>query len=113
MEKLMKEASRMSYQPTLIGLTDAISLQGSQSGTTPLTTQDGPLIDESGQEVVLASLSARQAKERGLLTSGTYGLPGFTLSMPIAEVSDMFQQSLANRLRQKTDLLGSTLFKLT
>lgn len=104
----MSDQSKMSYQPMLGGLIDAISLPGSESGITPLTSPDGPMIDECGREVVLASLSARQAKERGLLTSGTYGLRGSIFS----ESADL-TQSLANRLRVKTDSLGSTLFRLT
>jgi hypothetical protein len=71
------------------------------------------MTDESGQAHALANLSPRQAKEKGLLTSGTYGPRGSTLSTPTAEVSDTFRQSLANKFRQLTASLGSTLFKLT
>src|SRR5690349_13834433 len=98
MEKLTSEVSRMSYQPTLLDLSDAISSQGSESGTTHSTSQDSQ--DPSGQALVRASLSARQAKERGLLTSGTYGRRGSTLSR-----SADLTQSLANRLRVRTDRL--------
>lgn len=61
-----------------------------------------------GREVVLASLSARQAEEAGLLTSGTYGRTG-----SISSRSAALQSSLANRLRARTASLGSTLYKLT
>lgn len=62
----------------------------------------------SGQEVAPANLSARQAKEAGLLTSGTYG-PRSTISSK----STTLQRFLENKLRRKTDLLGSTLYRLT
>lgn len=64
--------------------------------------------DVSEPSVVLANLSARQAKEMGLLTSGTYGPQPFTSSE-----SRGLTISLANRLRPRTDLLGSTLYALT
>lgn len=69
--------------------------------------QDGET-GQCGREVALVNLSPRQAKERGLLTSGTYGHTGSILY----EHNDL-SLSLANRLRAKTDLLGSTLYKLT
>ncbi|MDG3444519.1 hypothetical protein P5F91_28900, partial [Nitrospirillum amazonense] len=49
------------------------SSPASASGPMPSTKPVGPLIDQSGREVALANLSPRQAKERGLMTSGTYG----------------------------------------
>jgi hypothetical protein len=65
---------------------------------------DGTIRDQSGREVAGASLSARQVSELGLLTSGTYGQPGSTLS-----TSSSLQQLLESRLRAKTQILGSTL----
>lgn len=97
----------MYYQASLLDIPNAISSPASESGATPSDKQDGQTIDQSGQEVALASLSARQAKEQGLLTSGTYGRPSTGSS---ASVDLML--SLASKLRQRTDLLGSTLFKL-
>ena len=61
-----------------------------------------------GQDHALASLSARQAKDQGLLMSGTCG-PRFTTSSASADLT----LSLVNRLRLKTALLGSTLYTLT
>jgi hypothetical protein len=69
---------------------------------------DGTIRDQSGQLRSLASLSARQAKGLGLLTSGTSGQPGITLS-----ASDSLQSSLANSLRRLSDAGGWSLFKLT
>ena len=69
---------------------------------------DGPTTGPSGPAPARASLSARQAKAAGLLTSGTFGPPS-TGSSDSADLT----RSLASRLRRKTDLLGSTLYALT
>lgn len=87
---------------------NAISSPGLGSGATHLETPDGQTIDQCGQAPAPASLSARQAKERGLLMSGTYGLPGST-SLRSAALT----LSLVNRLKPRSAILGSTLFKLT
>lgn len=69
---------------------------------------DGPTTDKPGQAPARASLSARQAKEAGLLTSGIFGPHGTTSSASAA-----LQSSLASRLRAKTASAGSTLYTLT
>ena len=61
-----------------------------------------------GPAVARANLSARQAKELGLLTSGTSGLPSNGSS-----ASASLMSSLASRLRALTASCGSTLYKLT
>lgn len=61
----------------------------------------------SGQAPVPVNLSARQAKALGLLTSGTFGPRG-----SISSASAGLQSFLANRLRERTVSLGSTLYKL-
>jgi hypothetical protein len=66
------------------------------------------MIGQSSRRVSRASLSARQAKEKGLLTSGTCGLPA-----SISSESSSLQSSLASRYRARTASVGSTLFKLT
>jgi hypothetical protein len=86
---------------------NVISSPALEFGPTPFVGQDGPMIARSGLEVVHVNLSARQAKELGLLTSGTYG-PRSSISSNSADLA----LSLANRLRAKTHLLGSTLFRL-
>jgi hypothetical protein len=87
----------------------AISSPVSASGPTPSDWRDGLTTDQCGRVAALVSLSARQARELGLLTSGTYGRLGFTLS-----ASDALQQSLESRLRAKLGgAIGSTLFKMT
>jgi hypothetical protein len=98
----------MSCQLTLWDLPSATSLPESVSGPMPSAKLAGPTTDQSGQEVVLANLSARQAKEKGLLTSGTYGRRSSILYSPVVLMS-----SLASKLAARTDLLGSTLFRLT
>lgn len=62
----------------------------------------------SGRVHALANLSARQAKERGLLMSGTFGQPG-----SISSASASLQSYLVNKLTQRLSTAGSTLFKLT
>lgn len=66
------------------------------------------IVDDSGQEVVLANLSARQAKERGWLMSGTFGPRSSTLSRS-ASLASFLESKLAEKLRS----LGSTLYKMT
>lgn len=78
------------------------------SGLIPCASPDGLTINQSGQAPARASLSARQAKEMGLLTSGTFG-PTSSTSSASADLS----MSLANRLQAETQTHGSTLYKLT
>jgi len=98
----------MSDLTTYEDLISATSLPVSECGPTPCAKQDGPMIDLSGQDLVPASLSARRAKEMGLLTSGTYGRTSTGLSNSAA-----LQSSLASRLRAKTDCNGLILYRLT
>lgn len=67
----------MSNQMILPGMTDCTSSPESQYGTTHSIRPDG---DEAryGREVARASLSARQARELGLMTSGTFGRFGWS-----------------------------------
>ena len=98
----------MSDPLNFYSIPSATSSQESESGVTRCAKQDGPMIDQSGQDLVLANLSARQAKETGLLTSGTCGPPS-TGSSDSADLS----QSLASRLQVKQAKLGSTLYRQT
>lgn len=86
----------------------AISSPGSASGHTRSGAPDGPTIGPCGPALAPASLSARQAKALGLLTSGTYGRPG-----SISSASADLQSCLESRLRARLSSLGSTLYKLT
>ncbi|TCQ79974.1 hypothetical protein EDF68_10319 [Ochrobactrum sp. BH3] len=94
--------------PTSSDTHNVTSLPVSASGPTHCVEQDGTTTVLSGQVHVPANLSARQAKEMGLLTSGTYG----RTSTGLFKTADL-QSSLASKLRARTDSAGSTLYKLT
>ena len=98
----------MSQQMILPGLPSAISLRASGHGHTPCAAQDGRMTAPSGQDPVPASLSARQAKEKGLLTSGTCGPPS-----SVSSASAALTSFLASGLQALTALHGSTLYRLT
>lgn len=84
------------------------SSQESECGPMPCGEPDGLMTGLSGQVLALASLSPRQAKEMGLMTSGTYGRIG-----TISSESAALKQSLVSRLQARTASVGSTLFNLT
>jgi len=98
----------MFTQAICEALPSAISSPESASGPIPCALQPGQMIDLFGLVPVRANLSARQAKDLGLMTSGTSGLLSITSSK-----SASLQSSLESRLRAKTQTLGSTLYKLT
>lgn len=98
----------MSHQMTYADSRNATSSPVSECGHSPCAVQDGRMTNQSGQEVARANLSARQAKEMGLLTSGTFGLHSSTSS-----ASANLALSLVSRLQVKTASDGSTLFRLT
>lgn len=98
----------MSQQTTSEATPNATSSPALGSGATRSAKRAGRTTGKSGQAAARASLSAQQAKERGLLTSGTFGRTGTSSSS-----SDSLQSSLESRLRARTALLGSTLYKLT
>ncbi len=93
---------------TLPDSISAISSPGSADGLSHCVAQDGPTVARHGQHHAPASLSARQAKGLGLLTSGTYGPPHIGLSASAA-----LSWSLASNLAALTRMTGSTLYKLT
>ena len=101
-------ASVMSDQKNFLNLLSATSSQGLASGATHLGAQGGQTIGQFGQDRARASLSAVQANERGLLTSGICGPIGTTSSKSVA-----LQQSLESKLQARTASVGSTLYKLT
>ncbi|STD49291.1 Uncharacterised protein [Edwardsiella tarda] len=90
------------------GSHNAIFSQESECGRWPCVAQDGLMISPCGQAPALASLSARQAKALGLLTSGTCGRPSSTSSSGAA-----LTLSLVSRFQARTALVGSMLYKLT
>ena len=98
----------MSHQLSLLDLLNATSSPGSGSGPTPYAAPDGPMIVLYGQDHVRVSLSARQAKDQGLMLSGTCGQLSTTSSASAA-----LQSSLVSKLQAKTASVGSTLYTLT
>jgi len=98
----------MLGQQTLFDIHSATSSLESECGATRSDKQDGQTTSQCGRVPAHANLSARQAKEKGLLTSGTCGQSGF-----ISSRSLKLKQFLGNRLQARTDSLGSTLYKLT
>lgn len=90
------------------GSPSAISSQGSADGLSPSSSQAGPVTDPSGPAVAHASLSASQAKARGLLTSATFGL----LSNGSSHSADL-QLFLESRLRARMGVNGSPEYVLT
>ena len=98
----------MSDQLSLLDLLSATSSQELASGRMPCAEPDGQTIVLYGQDHVRASLSARQAKEQGLMMSGTCG-PHSTISSASADLT----LSLVSKLQVKTGSVGSTLYALT
>lgn len=98
----------MSVQVTFTVSPSAISSLVSVCGLMHCDLRIGLTTVPSGPVPVRANLSARQAKELGLMTSGTYGRHSTTSSKSAA-----LQSSLESRLRARTQSLGSTLFKMT
>lgn len=104
----MSGQSQMFDLPIWLVTPNATSSPASEDGPWPSNSPDGPLTVLSGPEAALANLSASQAKEQGLLTSGTYGRIGSILYGQ----SDL-RQCLVSRLKQQLTTDGSTLFKTT
>lgn len=98
----------MSTPTTSENTRSVISSRESESGPMPCDALGGLTIDQFGQALAPANLSARQGKEAGLLTSGIYGLHSSTSSRS-ADLSEY----MASKLQAKTDLVGSILYKLT
>jgi hypothetical protein len=98
----------MSFQMTLELTVNATSSPESGDGHSPSGLQDGQTIAPCGQVAPPANRSARQAKEAGLLTSGTYGQRSFGSSASVA-----LRQSLVSKLHQRMASDGGILFRLT
>ena len=103
------DPSRISSQQNSQSTPNATSLQASEGGALPSSSQDGQRTNLSGPDPALANLSARRAKELGLLTSGTCGPRSITSSAASAHL----QSCLASRLRARLPLPGATLYEMT
>lgn len=91
----------MYDQMSLLDIPSVTFSPESVSGHSPCARPESPTITPSGLCPALASLSARQAKEKGLLTSGTFGQPR-TTSSASADLSAL----LVSRLTQRLNLAG-------
>lgn len=98
----------MYCQVSWLDTHSAISSPESGDGATPCDSPDGPTTGPCGPDPALANLSARQAKERGLMTNGTFGPPSGGLS-----ISAALQRSLESRLRASLGVNGSPEYVLT
>ena len=87
---------------------NATSSPGSASGVTPSGAQAGPTIEKSGLEAAPVSPSVPPGSAEAPTTSGTSGL-----SSSGSFESGVLALFLVSRLHLRTDLLGSTLFRLT
>lgn len=85
----------------------AISSLESAFGATRFAVPDGGTTDLFGLVPVRANLSARQAKELGLMTSGTSGRPSNGSSK-----SAILNASLVSKLQARLSMTGSTLYTL-
>lgn len=86
----------------------SICLLASVFGPTRCDALAGQMTDRSGRPHARANLSARQAQEQHLLMSGTFGRMCTTSSK-----SEILQSLLESRLRARTRMSGSTLYKMT
>lgn len=98
----------MFTPPTCTDSSSAISSLALESGAWPCAAPAGPTTDLFGLVPARANLSPRQARELGLMTSGTFGRISTGSSKSAA-----LQSSLESRLRAATQTLGSTLYKMT
>ena len=97
----------MSHLQMSLGLSECIGLLESPDGNTPSTLPDGE-IESAGQAQLHANLSAKLAREKGLLTSATYGQHSFGSSASVA-----LRSSLVSKLHQRMASDGGMLFRLT
>lgn len=103
----MSEALKTSAQTICEGTPSVTSSPELAVGHLRYVTPGGAMNGLCGQALARVNLSARQAKELGLLTSGTYGRLGC-----ISLQSDVLTSSLANKLKQRSATDGSTLYNL-
>src|SRR6516164_7281611 len=108
MEKLTSEALRKSGLKTSGDSPSATGSPASEYGVTHYATLDGQMILPFGQAPAPARVSVQAGSGKASQISVTYGPHGSGSFW-----SSVLTQSLASRLREKTDSPGSTLFRLT
>lgn len=104
----MNDQLPMFGQRTCEDSGSAISLPVLESGVTPCDLPDGQMTGKCGPEAAPAPVSAQPAKAKGLEMLVTSGRIGFGSSASVA-----LQSCLVSKLKQRLDMAGSTLFKLT
>jgi len=104
----MNDQLPMFLPATLPDSPSATSSQASAGGRSPLDSQDGPKIANSGQARRRASRSPSQASSLGRMIAGTYGPTTFDSSQPAGPLS-----SWVSRLQQRLARIGSTECMLT
>src|SRR5690606_1476094 len=104
----MRGVLRMYVQMSFLDTRNATSSPESAAGRMPSGSPDGPMTGPHGPDPALASLTPRQALERGMTTRGPYGGHdgGSSTSVDL-------QLSLASRLRVLMDVDGSPEYELT
>lgn len=108
MVKLTRAISEMSPRENSPDLRRYISAPESAYGVLQPVALASPTPDDSGAPASLASLSARQASNLGLLMSGTFGPPATISSSSVA-----LTELLGSRLRARLAWSGSILYRLT
>lgn len=98
----------MYVQQTLWDTPNITSSPGSAAGRMPSDSPDGRMSGPCGPDPALASLTPRQALERGMTTRGPYGGRGAGSSISVD-----LQLSLASRLRRLMGVDGSLEYELT
>lgn len=91
----------MSDQMILQDIPSAISSQELECGATHSDKLDFQTMPKFGPEAAHANLSARQAKEMGLMMSGTCGQ-----ASPGSSISAALHSSLVSRLMQRLEMGG-------
>lgn len=104
----MSDQLPMFAPMTCEGTGNVTSSPALESGLMPCGSPDGPMTASAGPDLVHANPSPTPAQRKRSTTRGIYGQSGL-FSSPHDDLSWF----LANRLRQRTDSLGSTLFTLT
>lgn len=104
----MSETSGTWFPPTFTLMPNATSSPESADGVTRSGSQDGLTTGQCGLGVAPASLSPRQARELGLLTSDTFGRRSIGLSISVD-----LQLYLESRLQLRLDACGSPEYALT
>lgn len=105
---LTPDPSRTLCRQTLPVTHSATSSPESADGRSHCAWPEFQTMSLFGRQAPHANLSARKARELGLLTSGTYGR-----STSISSASAALAASSASRLKQLLTTGGSTLFALT